>query len=163
MKTLETFLSSYTHTHEFCECGYSVFLSKDGQSGRTDTDYEPVQSMRIERREKYGRSSIGSSPLLLLLLENLRLASQGFLFRLRHIWCLVSKFKKTIYYERHNHKQRKNICLSGRKSIQKEGIKTKRSTKTSRITKWTIHFSRRRIIRNKTKLKWKLVSKRKIV
>ena len=49
-------LSHHIHIHECCECGYSVFLSEDSRTGRTDTDYKPVQVCVLKEERNIGRA-----------------------------------------------------------------------------------------------------------
>ena len=49
-------LSNHIHIHECCECGYSVFFSEDGRTGRTDTDYKPVQVCVWKEERNIGRA-----------------------------------------------------------------------------------------------------------
>ena len=48
--------SHHIHIHKCCECGYSVFLSEDGRTGRTDTEYKPAQVCLLEEERNIGRA-----------------------------------------------------------------------------------------------------------
>ena len=49
-------LSHHIRIHECCECGYPVFLSEDGRTGRTDTNYKPVQVCVLKEEKNIGRA-----------------------------------------------------------------------------------------------------------
>ena len=49
-------LSHHIRIYECCECGYSVFLSEDGRTGWTDTDYKPVQVCVLKEERNIGRA-----------------------------------------------------------------------------------------------------------
>ena len=53
---LSRLLSHHIHIRKCCECGYSAFLSEDGWTGRTDTDYKPVKVCVLKEERNIRRA-----------------------------------------------------------------------------------------------------------
>ena len=99
-------LSHHIHIHECCECGYSVFLSEDGRTSRTDTSYKPVQVCVLKEERYIGRAlsarrrfSCFSSKIYAWLLRALSsdcvtyiLKKKSIYQMIRHEWCPINDF-----------------------------------------------------------------------